>query len=186
MQVSENEHSKIVDTLASGGVIVMRSDTIYGIFASANNKDAVLRIRDIKDRSNEQAFLVVCANTDQIKELSGIDDDYLSLATNYWPGKVTVIFKPNKTHPHIQGDPEELSFRIPDDTRLRDILEQTGPLVAPSANPRGLEPAKNINEAQKYFGDSIDLYVNGGTVENARPSKVLKINPNGTEEIFRD
>ena len=47
-------------------------------------------------------------------------------------------------------------------------LEQTGPLIAPSANLQGQPPAKNIQEAYEYFGDAVDLYVDGGTVESGR------------------
>lgn len=51
---------------------------------------------------------------------------------------------------------------MPDDKKLLALIRKTGPLVAPSANPEGLSPAKNIVEARKYFGENVPVYIDGG------------------------
>ena len=56
---------------------------------------------------------------------------------------------------------------------LIKILKQTGPLVAPSTNPEGEEPAYNIKQAKKYFGDNIDFYINEG-VKKGKAKELLK------------
>lgn len=177
---------QLLDVLIKGGIVVMPSDTIYGVFGSAKSTNVTTKIRSIKNRDDNQAFIVLCAHTDQITDLFGIEKMILRKTENYWPGPVSIILEPQQKRPDIQGSLDGIAFRIPADESLRELLEKTGPLVAPSANPRGLEPAKNIQEAQEYFGDQIDLYVDGGTIENVKPSKVLKINPDGTEQIFRN
>lgn len=185
MQEDKKHEEKAVKTLRNGGVVVMPSDTIYGIFCRAELPAVVERIRDIKNRDDDQAFIVLCARTDQIAELFDVQKNTLQLADQYWPGPVSIILNPKRKRADIQGKHEGIAFRIPADADLRRLLEQTGPLVAPSANPKGLEPARNVEEARAYFGDQVDLYVDGGTVENVQPSKVIKIHPDGTEEIFR-
>src|SRR5204863_149383 len=58
-----------------------------------------------------------------------------------------------------------LALRLPKDESLQNLLKKTGPLIAPSANVEGLPPAKNITDAKKYFGDGVDLYIDGGEIE---------------------
>ena len=96
----------------------------------------------------------------------------------FWPGKVTIIL----------GD---IAFRLPKKKSLIEILNKTGPLVAPSANKEGDKPAETIKEAKEYFGpaspsqggDSVDFYLSGGTLKS-KPSTLIKIE-NGKVEILR-
>ena len=100
------------------------------------------------------------------------------LINQYWPGPVSII---------IGGQ----AFRLPADEKLRDLLRQTGPLVAPSANPEGLPPATTIEEAKKYFsaeggsasGGGVDWYEDGGTIVG-KPSKLIEIK-DGTVRVLR-
>jgi L-threonylcarbamoyladenylate synthase len=65
---------------------------------------------------------------------------------------------------------------------LRDFIKESGPLVAPSANPEGLAPAQTIDDAKTYFGDTVDFYIEGSV--NTKPSKIIKISGD-TEEVIR-
>jgi L-threonylcarbamoyladenylate synthase len=67
-----------------------------------------------------------------------------------------------------------LAFRIPDDDALRVFLCEAGPLIAPSANPQGETPAETISEAKRYFGNSIDFYIDGGTLRG-EPSTIVRL-----------
>lgn len=60
-----------------------------------------------------------------------------------------------------------------------------GSLIAPSANPEARLPAKNIEEAKKYFGDLVDLYIDGGELKN-KPSKLIRLNNNGSIIVLRE
>ena len=84
---------------------------------------------------------------------------------------------------HTDGS---VGYRVPKDRTLRKLLEQTGPLVAPSANPQGLEPARTIDQAREYFGESIDCYLDGGEVPASQPpSQIFKIKTDGSIERLR-
>jgi L-threonylcarbamoyladenylate synthase len=61
---------------------------------------------------------------------------------------------------------------VPDEENLRNFLEISGPLVAPSANPQDKKPARNIDEARKYFGEGVDFYIDGGDLEGS-PSTLV-------------
>ncbi len=72
---------------------------------------------------------------------------------------------------------------MPDKSELIELLKETGPLVAPSANPQGKPPAKTIDEAQAYFGDSVDHYEDAGVVEG-EPSTIISFQ-NGEMTVIR-
>jgi len=78
---------------------------------------------------------------------------------------------------------KNLAFRIPKNQNFRKFLSKTGPLVAPSANSEGEEPAKTIEEAKKYFGKAVDFYLDGGKL-TAKPSTLIKIS-NGKYRILQ-
>lgn len=172
--------------LLNGGVVVMPSDTIYGIFGRADIKETVERIRKIKGRDTDQAFIVLCSDPQSIIDDFSVDQDTVQRATKYWPGPISIILTPGSKRPEIQGDLEGIAFRIPKNETIQSLLESTGPLVAPSANPRALPPAKNIDEAKQYFGDMVDYYVDGGVIENVKPSRVIKINTDNSVQIIRE
>ncbi len=88
-----------------------------------------------------------------------------------WPGPVSVVLGPT-------------AFRLPAPAWLRDLLRLTGPLAAPSANPNGQPPAATIEEARRYFGDQISLYVQGGRL-TGKASTLVQLEPDGATTILR-
>jgi tRNA A37 threonylcarbamoyladenosine synthetase subunit TsaC/SUA5/YrdC len=80
---------------------------------------------------------------------------------------------------------KSLAVRIPAPEWLRDLLEQTGPLATTSANFAGEPTVTRIEQAQKLFGDQVDLYVDGGDLSSAKPSSIIRLNPDGTTEKLR-
>jgi L-threonylcarbamoyladenylate synthase len=160
------------EILLKGGVAVIPTDTIYGLVACAYNKAAVEKIYRIKNRDLKKKCIVLVADYRQAKEL-GVTDDWLQKAKKYWPGPYSLVL------PTIRQDIEQLErstgcfgFRMPDDKDLIGLIKLTGPLIAPSANPEGLEPAKIINQAKVYFGSQVNLYIDGGTLDNP-PSTII-------------
>lgn len=160
---------ELIQILQNGGVAVMPTDTIYGIVGLALNKKTVERISKIKKRSPEKPFINLIGDWSETKKF-GIDASQYKIPENTEP--TTYI---------IEG----VSFRIPNVPELRDLLLKTGPLIAPSANPEGLPPAENILEAKEYFGDSVDLYVDGGEI-SGKASKIIKLNSDGSISVLRE
>jgi L-threonylcarbamoyladenylate synthase len=76
-----------------------------------------------------------------------------------------------------------LAVRMPDNNDLRRLIDKVGPIVSTSANLQGQVPAKNVEDAQKYFGDKLDFYVDAGKL-NGEPSTLVKIE-NGQIIILR-
>ena len=97
------------------------------------------------------------------------------LVKKFWPGPVSIIFKCGaKKFEYLHRGKKSLAFRLPKKKLLRKLIEKVGPLVAPSANPEGLQPAQNIKQAKKYFGKKVDFYVNDGEIKG-KPSRIIEI-----------
>lgn len=160
------DSNELVESLKEGGVAVIPTDTIYGIVGLATSKEAIEKIYEIKGRDKTKPLIVLISSPNDLKLLDiKLDENSKKVVEKYWPGKVSVVFpRANDT----------LAARLPDYPELKDLIKKTGPLVAPSANPEGLAPAKNIQEAINYFGDSIDYYVDAGELDSL-PSTLIEI-----------
>lgn len=169
----------LISILKKGGVAVIRTDTLYGLVGLAENPHTVDRIYAIKQRNPLKPVIVLLADIIDLKRFGiDINIDLESIVNLYWPGPVSIVIETSDTvdlH-HIHKGTGGVAFRIPDNEILRELLRKTGPLVAPSANPEGQEPAKNIKEAMSYFGDLVDFYHDGGECLDVKHSKIIKIN----------
>lgn len=175
-------NSDVVDCLVLGGVVVLRTDTLYGVVAQAANRSAVQRVYDIKQRDDGKPSIVLVASYDQL-----FDEPSLAhhrLMNMSWPGPVSIIMPSIQAPDWITRGTKSAAYRMPGNVQLLDLIRTTGPLVVPSANPQGLPPATTVDMAIGYFGDEVDLYVDGGVVASASPSQLLKIdNDNRVERI---
>lgn len=181
MEIISAFDDALVDTLLSGGVAVLRTDTIYGIVARADMQSAVEQVYEIKGRTPSKSPIVLIARPEDMFDMYG--DDELSMLATFWPGKNSIIL-PSKTAPEwIRRGNASVAYRVPDDEPLRALLEKTGPLIAPSANPEGLPPAMNIAEAQQYFGATVDGYIDGGQVIDDSPSRLFRVTGGGLERL---
>lgn len=172
--------------LSAGGVAVIPTDTIYGIVARAEDKDAVERLYTIRKRNPNKACLILIADMEDLKRfgitLSPEDKDVLA---PLWPGPNTIIIpNENPAWAHIARGTGALAFRLPAKEELRELIRATGPLIAPSANPEGLPPAKTTAEAQAYFGNDIGCYVDEGEL-HGNPSTLWRLEHGALTQIPR-
>ena len=103
----------------------------------------------------------------------------------YWPGPVSIIFPcSDEKLRYLYRTEGSLAFRVPDNPELIRLLEQTGPLIAPSANTEGKPFSKTIQEARGYFGENVDFYVDSGIISQTLPSTILRFE-NGKMSLVR-
>ena len=173
---------RIVRLLREGGLGVLPSDTVYGVMCLAQDESAVARLYEVKHRENKPGTLIA-ANIQQLVDL-GLKQRYLKAVERFWPGAVSVRI-PHP--PHYLTDPSNgtIAVRIPDAKELLDLLGKTGALQTSSANLAGHPVATKLSEAQDYFGDSVDFYVEGGDLSDRPPSTIIQI-VDDTIEVIRD
>lgn len=173
----------IISTLLNGGIVILRTDTIYGILARANDQKTVEKIYKLKDRRAHKPFIQLISDASQAFDNGDLIEKY---SRKYRDRPTSIIVESPSAPKYLVCNGTNIGYRIERGGLLNDIIQQTGPLVAPSANPEGLKPARTIKQARKYFGDTIDLYVDGGEVPNqVEPSRIIRINPNGSIDLIR-
>ncbi len=169
-----------------GAVGILPTDTIYGIVGSALLPKAVSRIYKLRKRNRRKPFIVLISS---LKDLGlfgiGIDGKAAGILKHLWPGKVSVLLPVlRKKFLYLDRGTKRIAFRLPAGAGLRRFLKKTGPLIAPSANWEGYPPAKNIEEARRYFGDKADFYLDKGTLESL-PSTLISLEK-GRVKIIRE
>lgn len=157
-----------------GAVVVLPTDTIYGVVAKAEDTSAVEKLYALKHREGKPGT-VIAANINQLENL-GLKRRYLKAVEQYWPGQISVIIPcANHELAYLHQGKMSLAVRIPDDNELLSLLKTTGPLLTSSANHPGEPPANNVEQAKLAFGGEIDFYADGGDLSNHQPSTIIKI-----------
>ncbi len=177
----------IIENLKNGGIGVMPTDTIYGLVGSALSKKAVERIYKLKKRNPKKPFIILIEGINDLKKFGVVlDKPAEQILGKFWPGPVSIILRCPKLKnglSYLKPFNETLAFRCPKARWLNVLLKSTGPLVAPSANPEGAPSAETIKQAEKYFSDKADFYLDAGTIKGA-PSALITLR-NGQVEILR-
>ena len=159
--------------LKAAGVAVLRTDTLYGIVASATSMAAVERVYAAKRRTPSKSPIVLIGSIDQLFDT--YDESVLVKLAELWPGPVSVILPSSQAPEWVRRDNQSVAYRLPAEADLRRLLQATGPLIAPSANPEGQPPATTITEARAYFGELVDVYADGGQVSGGKPSSLYRL-----------
>ena len=151
---------RVSEALTSAKLVVLRTDTIYGIVAAATNHCAMERLYRAKHRPANESCIILVADISDIPGLTATRrQHYLQLNAER---PTSIIVPASNAFLHTTH-------------HLARLINQTGPLLAPSANPAGMPPAKNITEAINYFGDMVSVYVDGGEVTTAVASRIIKL-----------
>ena len=175
LQKDENL-TEIREIIARGGVIAFRTDTFYGLGADPFNASAVQKVRDLKGREENKPILVLISDAEQLGRLiESRSPAFDELAKQFWPGALTIIGRATDQLPdELTAGTKTIGVRLPDDDRVRALLRACGgALTATSANPSGEPPARTAADALKYFDDTVDLIVDGGSARTDQPSTVV-------------
>ncbi len=151
--------------LASGGVVLLPTDTIYGLHVIATSPAAVSRIAAIKGRGDDKPFVVLASSIQQVEALGAhIGAGARRVLEQLWPGPLTAILSLEKPIAASRGQ-SSIAIRVPDRDWLRALIERTGALASTSANRSGDEPITSPNELSNHLRASIDFIVDDGILE---------------------
>lgn len=170
-------------SLSPGSVLVIPTDTVYGIACSASDKPAVERFYKLKNRSSKPGT-IIAASVDQLVSL-GLRRRYLKPVEYLWPNPISVIVPSEPQHRYLDLGKGTLAVRIVADKNLQKLLQATGPLLTSSANLPGERPAVNPEEARQYFDNQVDAYYDGGDLSDRQPSTIVRVVDDAVE-VLRD
>lgn len=164
------------DALAAGGVVVLPTDTVYGLVAVAADPTAADRLFELKGRDATVPVAVLCADPEQALALAdaAAGAEVRAVAERWWPGPLTLVVPRRPGLGLRLGQPEHtIGLRVPDDHRIRGLARRLGPLAATSANRHGQPTVTSAAEATEVFGDAVAAIVDGGPLTD-RASTVLE------------
>ena len=174
-------------TIARAGLIVLPTDTVYGIGCDAFSAFAVNSLLEAKGRGRQSPPPVLIPSLDTLRALTSNPPEVaFTLAEKFWPGALTIILQ---SQPSLNWDLGEtrgtVALRMPNNELALALLKEVGPLAVSSANLTGQPAASNIDEAEKYFGTKVGVYLDGGPVPSAKPSTILDLTEEGKVKVVR-
>ncbi len=177
---------QLIEILKAGKVAVIPTDTIYGIVGSALNQETVEKIYKLRKRNLEKPFIILISEIADLEKFGvNLSNEQKLFLEKHWPNPLSVILPvPSEKFKYLHRGTNSLAFRMPNNQELLDLLKEAGPLVAPSVNYEGEKPAETIDEAKKYFGDQVDLYIDGGVIKS-NPSTLIELNKTGEVTVLR-
>lgn len=171
-------NSRAAKIISDGGVIAFRTDTFYGLGADPFNAAAVARIRELKGREENKPILLLLSDASVADRfIADRSQAFEDVARKFWPGPLTIVgVAVMNLPPEITAGTGTVGVRVPADESVRELVRVCGgALTATSANPSGSEPARSAEEVKEYFGDLVDLVIDGGEVTATEPSTVLDV-----------
>lgn len=184
----------LINVLKKNGVAVMPTDTLYGLVGRAENVSTVERIYHLKERTLIKPCIILIGDISELEKFSvTLTPEQKKVLDKYWsfnftqdiPAPISVVLDClDDRFSYLHRGTKTLAFRIPYPKPLRDFLLNVGPLIAPSANPEGLPPAEDIFKAREYFGDSVDIYMDGGIIGGSG-SQVVRLYKDGSTNVLR-
>jgi tRNA threonylcarbamoyl adenosine modification protein (Sua5/YciO/YrdC/YwlC family) len=161
----------------AGALIVLPTDTVYGIAARPDSQDAMERLFEAKGRSHEVAVAVLAATPLEARDVASHDERATRLARRAWPGPVTLVLPrtPRSAEWSLGGDPATIGVRVPNHPVAMDLLSRTGPLAVSSANRSGDETPATCEALRAVFADRVAAYLCDAGELRSRPSAVLDL-----------
>jgi tRNA threonylcarbamoyl adenosine modification protein (Sua5/YciO/YrdC/YwlC family) len=169
--------------ILKGGVGIMPTDTIYGLVCRADDPEAVKKLYALKHRDHKPGT-VVAGSVQQLRDL-GVEDHWLERVHDLWPNPLSIETPMPEKLSYLHQDTGRQGLRVTADERMQRILAQTGPLATSSANQPGEPASETLEQAQGYFHDDVDFYVDGGDLSGRAPSTIARITDSGDIEIIR-
>ncbi len=172
--------NKIVSELKKGNLVIIPTDTVYGISADIENTKAIEKVYQAKNRDKNKPLLLLVNNKEMLKKytkkLTNLEKEIIK---KYLPGKLTILLlKNDKVPDNITAGSNLVGIRIPDNNDLIQIINKLGhPIISTSANISGQNTITNPQKIDQNLLKYISYIENIGTV-NSEPSSIIKIENN--------
>lgn len=163
--------------IGRGELVVLPTDTVYGVGADAFDPSAVTRLLGAKGRGREMPPPVLVGTKGTLEALATRVPPYVApLVEKFWPGALTIVCH---QQPSLQWDLGEtrgtVAVRMPDHDVARALLDRTGPLAVSSANTTGRPAATDADEAERMLGEDVAVIVDAGRSPGGEASSIVDV-----------
>jgi L-threonylcarbamoyladenylate synthase len=164
-----------VTAVLKGELVVLPTDTVYGVGADAFRPAAVQSLLDAKGRGRDMPPPVLVGS---VRAASALVEDLgpygQELIDEFWPGGLTLICRASRSLKWDLGETKgTVAVRMPQDQVALDVLTQTGPMAVSSANLTGQPAATTAESAREQLGDLVEIYLDGGPCDTDVASTIV-------------
>ena len=159
--------ARALEELKAGRLVVIPTDTVYGVAARPDDPDAVGAVFAAKGRPSDKPLPILAATPSDLDRVAALGDA-ARLAARHWPGPLTLVVPRAPGFDHdLGGEPggwesQGVAVRVPACEVALELLRASGPLAVTSANRSGRPPATTVAEARAALGDEVRIYLDGG------------------------
>lgn len=182
------------ELLSAGQMVVVPTDTTYGIAADPARRSTIASVFDVKGRPSGKPLPLLADAPGSLERIVVWDAPTRGVSEAFWPGPLTLVLERAAGYAHDLGaSSNSIAVRVPGHALTLEILRLTGPLAVTSANRSGDRPALTVAEARAALEPSIQHFVDGGLC-NGVPStvvsligrpKLLRAGPVSFEEVLQ-
>ncbi len=175
MTTPEIDLDAATQAVADGRLVVLPTDTVYGIGADAFSPTAVNALLAAKGRGRDMPVPVLVGSWDTVDGIAhAVSPDARALIEAFWPGPLSIVLTQVPTLSWDLGDAGgTVLVRMPLHPVALDLLTRTGPMAVSSANRSGQPPATTVGEARAQLGSSVAVYLDGGPTSAPVPSTIV-------------
>lgn len=156
-----------VAALDRGEVIVLPTETVYGLAARVDRPAAIEKIFELKGRDTEKVLQVLVPDASWLDRLGEPSENARALATAFWPGPLTLVVRARADTPSAVIKDGGVGIRVPNNEATLEILRRSGAVAASSANRSGEATPQEIASIRAIFGEGVAVYVDGGVIAGA-------------------
>lgn len=176
-----------VDAVRRGDLVVLPTDTVYGLGCDAFTPRAVDRLLVAKGRGRDMPVPVLVGSWHTVDGL--VDrkpEGARALIRAFWPGALTLVLRHTRTLAWDLGDAAgTVAVRMPLHPVALEVLRETGPMAVSSANRSGEPPASSIADARRQLGEAVAVYLDGGPSGDPVPSTIVDLSGDGPPIVLR-
>lgn len=168
--------TKYISLIKTGEVVAFPTETVYGLGADAWNPSAIHKVFEVKGRPSDNPLIVHVSSKDQVSDFAAIIPDTAQiLMDEFWPGPLSIVLpKKPEVLDSVTAGLDTVAIRMPDHPVALDLIEATGPLVAPSANKSGRPSPTKASHVREDFGNDFPV-IDGAATRVGLESTVIDL-----------
>jgi L-threonylcarbamoyladenylate synthase len=156
-----------VAALARGDLVVLPTETVYGIAAKVDAQAAIDRIFELKGRDTEKVLQALVPDVTWLERLGEPSGAAVAIGRTFWPGPLTLVVRARSDTPSAVVKNGTVGVRVPDNSVTRAVLDRVGAVAASSANRSGEATPDTVDAIRAIFGDAVAVYVDGGSIDGS-------------------
>jgi L-threonylcarbamoyladenylate synthase len=186
--ILEQVLAQTVEALDNGSIVAYPTETFYGLGVKFDIEDSLKKLSDIKKRARDKAIPLIFGNKQLLPVvIKSPNQKAMLLMEKFWPGPLTLIFRAKKNiSRYITAGTGRVAVRIPGESFALSLAQKANFFItATSANLSGMTPAQDAEAVARYFGDKIDIVIDGGPTPGGLPSTIVDVT-GGEVRILRE